>query len=139
MEVEKNNIADKIASLLLNYDLTISYVQGEIDLRQSTIDILLLEEEKKSIKKKIIKNRADIEVFETFLNDLLNKRKKLTDNINLIFERYDNPSVIQFVFFEHFIKRKSISDVAASLNLPEEEVLQYKNEIEKQLIDTFNV
>lgn len=138
MEEKTNNVVLKIKSLLLNFDMTIAYVKSEIEIRESAIEILSKENEEgksKIKKKKIIENKADIEMYSTFLNDLIRKRENLIDNLNVIFKRFNHPEIISKVFFDYFIKERTIQDIQQDIEfLNEEEIQKIIDKLNEQII-----
>ena len=144
MEKESINNADniivKIRQLLLNYDMTIAYVKGEIDLRESVIEILQKENEEgksKPKQKKIISNRAEIEVYQIFLNDVLKKRENLIDSLNIIFKRFKHTDIVSKIFFDYFIKEKTINEIKEEMPYLTEEVIEQNIEKLKEQIIYF--
>lgn len=136
---EKNKIVFRIKKLLLNYDLTIAYIQGEIDLRENEIAIIdssvaasETKRETKKQKRRKIYLKADIEVYENFLADVLKRRNKLTSSIATIFERLNNNKLINCIFIDYYLKN----------NLTEEEIIKKYNlespEELKEIVNTID-
>lgn len=134
-----SNILFLIKRLLFNYDMTIAYVKGEIDLRSSKIDIITKTDEKLTAnnKKKIIILKADIDVFNNFLADLLEKRKMLTDGLEIILTRFDKPEITKIIFFEYLLNGKPKEEMLNFLNITEEEFNNYCELIKSMLINSF--
>ena len=140
-ESKQYNIIAKIKSLLLNYDMAIAYCTGEIDLRQISVGVYEQEdpEGKSKLKqRKIINLKADIEMYESFLNALLQKRKKLTDSLEFIFDRFNNKALMKNVFYNYFIKNYSIEKLKEeNINATEEEIKQAINDLKSEIIEFY--
>jgi len=147
MEERKiNNIANKIKLLLFNYDLTVAYIQAEIDLRENQkklIDLTVAAQKKKMNKwqqKRQIYLSAEIEIFENSLKELLERRNKLTKNISLILERFNNPGLMKAIFIDYFLKEeKTKEELINEFKITEEEFESVVELLNKQLITIYRI
>lgn len=144
---DKNNIAVKIKTLLFNYDLTIAYIQAEIDLRENQINLIdsvvATSDTKKASKKdkrKKIYLKSEIEIFESSLKDLLKRRYKLTNNISLIFDRFKNPGLMKAIFIDYFLnENKTKEELIHDLNITEAEFNSMIELLNKQLLQIYRI
>ena len=106
---QAQTIVDKIKQLLYNYDLTLLYANGEIKIRQSTMD-LYSGSKNKYRQKKFIEAKVDKERYEIFVEDLENARKEIKENLEIILSKYQ--SRYKEIFMLYFFEEKTYKEIA---------------------------
>lgn len=105
---QANNIVTKLKKLLYNYDLTATYITGEMALCKANMN-LYKGDTKRASKKKFLENKLEYERYEIFLSEIQNAKKETLENLNLILDKYQ-PRYRQ-VFIAYFLEDKQYSEI----------------------------
>ena len=106
---QAKTIIEKIKQLLYNYDLTIAYAQGEIAIRNASMD--LYKGSKSQYKqRKFLEAKIDKEKFQIFVDDVENARSELLDNVEIILSKYQKK--YKDIFMLYFFQEKSYKEIA---------------------------
>lgn len=103
------NVVDKIRRLLLNYDLTVAYALGEIEIRKDIMELYRGDERKPS-QKKFVQAKIDLERYEIYVEEVVKAKNKLEKNLMYVLNRYT--SRYKDIFWWHCIEQKSYDEIA---------------------------
>lgn len=103
------NIIEKIKRLLMNYDLSINYAQGELDIRHAEMNLYSNETTHKKKNRRYIVAKVEAERFEIFIEELQQAKAKLLNNVYNTLENY-TPSQHEIIK-QYFLENKPFADV----------------------------
>lgn len=131
---QSKNIASKLKKLLYNYDLTITYIMGEMKLRQANMN-LHKGKNTKSSKRKFLENKIEYERYEIFLAEITNAKKETMENLNLILDKYQ-PRYRQ-VFIAYFLEDKQYPEIETITNYSPDAIKYIIRRLKNDLIDLY--
>ena len=102
-------VVDKIRRLFLNYDLTVAYAMGEIEIRKQIMELYKGDERKPS-QRKFIQAKIDLERYEIYVDAIIKAKKELEKNLLFVLNRYS--SRYKDIFWKHCIELKSYDEIA---------------------------
>lgn len=102
-------VVDKIRRLLLNYDLTVAYALGEIEIRKEIMN-LYRGDDRKPNQKKFVQAKIDLERFEVYVEEIVKAKKELVDNLEYVLKRYTER--YKSVFWMACIEQKSFKEIS---------------------------
>ena len=102
-------VVDKIRRLFLNYDLTVAYAFGEIEIRKQIMELYKGDERKPS-QRKFIQAKIDLERYEIYVEAIVKAKKELEKNLLFVLNRYS--SRYKDIFWKHCIELKSYDEIA---------------------------
>lgn len=130
-----NTIVDKIRRLLLNYDLTVAYALGEIEIRKQVINLYKGDERKPS-QKKFIQAKIDAERYEIYVEEVVKAKKELEKNLMFVLNRY--APRYRDIFWWHCIELKSYDDIAAETGYSVVALKKIVHRVKEDVISFFN-
>lgn len=131
---QSKNIASKLKKLLYNYDLTITYIMGEMKLRKANMN-LHKGKNTKSSKRKFLENKIEYERYEIFLAEITNAKKETMENLNLILDKYQ-PRYRQ-VFIAYFLEDKQYPEIETITNYSPDAIKYIIRRLKNDLIDLY--
>ena len=129
-----NTIVKRIKKMLFNYDLAVSYVKGEIKIREANMR-LYKGDTKKNSKRKFVLSKVEKERYEIFLEEIAVAKKEILENLNLILDKYQ-PRYRQ-VFVAYFLEDKQYCEIEALTNYSYDAVKAIIRRLKNDLIDLY--
>ena len=105
---QAKTVVERLKKLLYNYDLEIVYANGQVKLRQATMN-LYENDSRKSSKKKFVVAKIDKERYENYIDELNNAKREITDNLEIILSKY-TPRYKQ-IFIMYFFENKTYDEI----------------------------
>lgn len=124
-------IVEKIKQLLLNYDLTIAYANGEIAIRKATME-LYKGSKNKYQQKKFIEAKVDKERFEIFIEDVNHAKQEISENVSLILDKYQ-PRYKQ-IFIAYFLEGKNYDDICELTHYSKDAINKIIHKLKQDLL-----
>ena len=131
----RNTVVDKIRRLLLNYDLTVAYALGEIEIRKDIMELYKGDDRKPS-QKKFIQAKIDMERFEIYAEEVLKAKKELVDNLNSVLKRYTER--YQKIFWMACIEKKPYAEISDKTGYNYETIKKIVHKVKGDVIGWFN-
>lgn len=131
-----NTVVDKIRRLLLNYDLTVAYALGEIEVRKSIMDLYRGDTRKPS-QRKFIQAKVDKERFEIYVEEVAKAKKELKDNVLYVLNRY-NPKY-KDIFWMACIEQKTYEEISQITGYSYDAVYKIVHKVKNDIISKFTV
>lgn len=131
-----NTVVDKIRRLLLNYDLTVAYAFGEIEVRKSIMDLYRGDTRKPS-QRKFIQAKVDKERFEIYVEEVAKAKKELKDNVLYVLNRY-NPKY-KDIFWMACIEQKTYEEISQITGYSYDAIYKIVHKVKNDIISKFTV
>ena len=107
------NVVERIKVLLMNYDLEITYARGQVRSLEITMK-LYQGDKRKDRKAKFLNAKVDKERFEDYIDELLDAKREIMDNISIILSNY-TPRY-KDVFILYFFENKTYDEICDKTN-----------------------
>ena len=130
----RNTVVDKIRRLLLNYDLTVAYALGEIEIRKE-IMALYKGDDRKPSQKKFIQAKVDLERYEIYVEEVIKAKKELVDNLNYVLKRYTER--YQKIFWLALIEQKPYAEISDKTGYDYETIKKIVHRVREDIIGWF--
>ena len=130
----KNTIVDKIRRLFLNYDLTVAYALGEIEIRKEIMD-LYRGDTRKTSQKKFIQAKIDLERFEVYVEEIVKAKKELENNLMYVLNRYS--SRYKNIFWWACIENISYQEISDKTGYSYESIKKIVHKVKEDIICCF--
>jgi len=107
------NVIERIKVLLFNYDLELTYARGRV--REYEITMRLYGNDKrKEFQRKYLSAKVDKEKFENYIDEIIDAKNEIMDNIDIILSNY-TPRYKE-VFILYFFENKTYDEICDKTN-----------------------
>lgn len=130
----EKNVVDKIRRLLLNYDLTVAYALGEIEIRKDIMDLYRGDDRKPS-QRKFVQAKIDLERFEIYIEAVVAAKKELESNLMYVLNRYTER--YRAVFWLHCIENKTYEEIAEKTGYSKDAIKKIIHKVKEDVIGAF--
>lgn len=129
------NVVDKIRRLFFNYDLTVTYALGEIEIRKNIMNLYRGDTRKPS-QRKFVQAKIDAERFEIYIDEIVKAKKELEKNLLFVLNRYNER--YKTVFWLHCIEDKTYDEICDKTGYSREAVKKILHRVKQDVISYFD-
>jgi len=130
---EAKTVVERIRKLLFNYDLAITYANGEISLRNAEMN--RYEGKGGNANRKFVVAKIEKERLEIYIAEIENAKRELLENLEIITDKYIGK--YKQVFYSYFIEGKSYQEIAEITNYSFEAIKVIIKRLKRELISMF--
>ena len=133
---QAKNVIERIKVLLFNYDLELTYARGCV--REFEITMRLYQNDhRKDRQRKFLSAKVDKERFENYIDEILDAKKEIMDNIDIVLSNYT--PAYKRVFVMYFFENKTLEEISTETNYSFDGIRYIINKLKSLIIQLYYI